>query len=119
MTLHLDPHRGEVWMVDLNPTRGSEMAKSRPCVIVSAAGIGILPLRIIVPITGWDERYVSLSWMVLIEPDADNGLSKSSAADTFQIRSASLDRFISKLGTLTDDQTDLIASAIALCVDAP
>lgn len=119
MTSPHDPQRGEVWLVDLNPTRGSEIAKLRPCVVVNASGIGRLPLRIIVPVTGWDERYASLSWMVPVEPDLGNGLSKSSAADTFQVRSASLDRFVNKMGTLTEDQTDLIASAIALCVDAP
>ena len=27
--------RGEVYLVDLNPTRGSEIRKTRPCVIVS------------------------------------------------------------------------------------
>jgi mRNA-degrading endonuclease toxin of MazEF toxin-antitoxin module len=28
MTSPLNPRRGEVWLVDLDPTRGSEMAKS-------------------------------------------------------------------------------------------
>lgn len=27
--------RGEIWLVELNPTRGSEIQKTRPCVIVS------------------------------------------------------------------------------------
>jgi mRNA interferase MazF len=27
--------RGEVWLVELNPTRGREIRKTRPCVIVS------------------------------------------------------------------------------------
>lgn len=27
--------RGEIFLVDLNPTRGSEIRKTRPCVIVS------------------------------------------------------------------------------------
>jgi mRNA interferase MazF len=29
------PSRGEVYLVELDPTRGSEIRKSRPCVIVS------------------------------------------------------------------------------------
>lgn len=29
------PSRGEVYLVELNPTRGSEIRKTRPCVIVS------------------------------------------------------------------------------------
>lgn len=29
--------RGEIWVVNLDPTQGSEIRKSRPCVIVSPA----------------------------------------------------------------------------------
>lgn len=27
--------RGEIWLVDLDPTRGSEIQKTRPCVVIS------------------------------------------------------------------------------------
>lgn len=29
------PHRGEVFLVELDPARGSEIRKTRPCVVVS------------------------------------------------------------------------------------
>ena len=32
----MNPKRGEIWWVNLNPTRGREIKKHRPCVIVSA-----------------------------------------------------------------------------------
>lgn len=31
----VEPRRGEVWWVRLDPTLGSEIAKTRPCIIVS------------------------------------------------------------------------------------
>ncbi len=31
-----DPKRGEIWRIDLEPTRGDEIRKSRPAVVVSA-----------------------------------------------------------------------------------
>ena len=31
----MTPKRGEVWWVRLDPTEGSEIAKTRPCVVVS------------------------------------------------------------------------------------
>jgi len=119
LSLLPDPQRGEIWQVDLNPTRGAEIQKARSCVVVNAPRIGRLPLRILVPITDWDERYSKYIWMVRLDPDATNGLSKTSAADTFQVRSASLERFLERVGTLLPAQTDQIAAAIALCVDAP
>jgi mRNA interferase MazF len=45
--------RGEVWLINLDPTVGSEIKKTRPAVIVNDDAIGILPLRVIVPITAW------------------------------------------------------------------
>ncbi len=42
-------HRGDIWLVNLNPTIGTEIGKTRPCVIVNDDAIGILPLKVIVP----------------------------------------------------------------------
>lgn len=41
--------RGEVWLINLDPTIGAEIMKTRPAVIVNDDSIGILPLRVIVP----------------------------------------------------------------------
>jgi mRNA interferase MazF len=43
--------RGQVWEIDLTPTKGAEMEKVRPCVVVSSDTLGVLPLRLVVPIT--------------------------------------------------------------------
>ncbi len=40
--------RGEVWLVNLEPTINSEIRKTRPCEIVNDDAIGVLPLKIIV-----------------------------------------------------------------------
>lgn len=42
-----NPRRGEIWLVDLNPTRGQEIQKTRPVVIISAEIFNPIPLRII------------------------------------------------------------------------
>ena len=81
--------RGEVWLVNLDPTLGAEMRKTRPAVIVSSDLVGILPLRIIVPLTDWKERYGAAPWMVRVNANPLNGLEKDSAADCFQVRSLS------------------------------
>jgi mRNA interferase MazF len=46
-----NPKRGEIWLVDLNPTRGQEIQKTRPVVIISSDFLSPIPLRIIIPIT--------------------------------------------------------------------
>lgn len=81
--------QSEIWLVNLDPTTGAEIKKSRPCVIINNSKFGRLPLKVVVPFTDWKEAYDSVSWMIRISPDAANGLSKESAIDCFQIRSLS------------------------------
>lgn len=106
--------RGEVWLVRLAPTVGAEISKTRPGVIVSKDSIGILPLKVIVPITKWQDQYVDTEWMVRLEPSAENGLTKLSAADTFQVSSVSQERLIRRLGNLSDIVMEEIARALAI-----
>jgi len=106
-------NRGEIWLVNLDPAIGSEIKKTRPAVIVSSDLVGILPLKIIVPFTDWKDRYAAASWMVRIEPDQQNGLSKLSAADGLQVRSVSQQRLVKQLGVLTTIQVAQIVQAVA------
>ena len=60
--------RSEIWLINLSPTLGAEMQKVRPAVIVNDDDIGILPLKVIVPITDWKDRYAQAPWMVRLDP---------------------------------------------------
>lgn len=111
--------RGEVWLINLDPTIGAEIQKTRPVVIVSSDAIGILPLRVIIPLTDWKDRYTRAAWMVQIAPHAENGLSKLSGADTFQIRSVSTARFIRKIGKLSEAEINCMIEAIGLVLEYP
>jgi mRNA interferase MazF len=106
--------RGEIWLINLDPAVGAEIKKTRPAVIVNDDAIGILPLRVIVPITEWKDRYAIAPWMVRLTPDAENGLDKPSAVDTFQVRSLSQARFVQKLGKLSEAPMEEITKALAL-----
>lgn len=109
--------RGEVWLVNLDPTLGAEMRKTRPAVIVSSDLVGILPLRVIVPLTDWKDRYGVAPWMVRINASPENGLEKDLAADCFQVRSLSTSRLVRKLGTLTVDEMSQIQDGIAVVLE--
>lgn len=106
--------RGEIWLINLDPTVGAEIQKTRPAVVVNDDAVGVLPLRVIVPLTDWKDRYQVAPWMVRIEPAKSNGLVKISAADTFQVRSLAQERFVRQLGRLTDEQMQVIAKALAV-----
>ncbi|MGB3295913.1 MAG: type II toxin-antitoxin system PemK/MazF family toxin, partial [Phormidesmis sp.] len=92
----MTPKRGEVWLVNLDPTLGSEIKKTRPAIVISADKIGKLPVKLIVPITDWKTNFAQNVWHIKMKPTDSNGLSKTSAADTLQMRSIDLQRFIRK-----------------------
>ena len=100
--------------MNLDPTIGAEIRKSRPAVIVSSDLVGILPLKIIVPLTEWKERYGGAPWMVRIDPDGRNGLRKPSAADGQQVRSVSQQRLVQRLGALHAEQVEAVVDAVKI-----
>jgi mRNA interferase MazF len=54
--------------------------------------------------------------MVCIDPDAINGLSKPSAADAFQIRSVSQERFVNRIGRISQTVLQDILKAIQVVI---
>jgi len=96
--------RSEIWLINLDPTIGAEIRKKRPGIIVNDDDLGILPLKVIVPIADWKDKFEVAEWMVKIEPGKDNNLKKLSSVDCFQVRSLSEERLIKKIG-FVDEMT--------------
>jgi mRNA interferase MazF len=118
MTSSIPPQRGEVWLVNFDPTLGTEIQKIRPAVVVSSNHIGILPIKLVAPITDWKDRYFRNLWHVRIDPTGDSGLTKISSVDTLQLRGVDTQRFIKKLGVLSADEIASIAVAIVTVIEA-
>ncbi len=112
-----NPRRGEVWDVDLDPTIGTEIQKTRPAVVVNINSIKHLKIRLVVPIRSWKKEFSSKIWLINIKPDRSNGLNWESAVDIMQIKGVDLERFVEKRGQLTATQMEEICEAIAAIVD--
>ena len=109
--------RGEIWVVNLEPTIGTEIRKTRPVVVVSSDAIGVLPLRLVAPITEWKEYLSRNIWHVKIEPDRSNGLIKISSVDTLQLRGIDTSRFLKRLGVVSSSIMCAIVAAIAAVIE--
>jgi mRNA interferase MazF len=86
---------------------------------MSVNAIGRLPLRIVVPLTDWQPTFRQFPWFTPVPATPQNGLTKDSGADVFQVKSVSNTRLIRRLGSISDQQAYEIASAISLCVGTP
>jgi mRNA interferase MazF len=113
-----NPVRGEIWLLRFEPAQQAEIGKTRPAIVMNPCSVGRLPLRIVVPVTDWKVRYATAPWLVFLKPTHGTGLSKTSAADCFQVKSVSVGRFVKKLGVLQADDVEEIGAAVALCVGA-
>ena len=106
--------RGEIWRINLDPSIGAEIHKTRPALVVSIDAIGALPLRVVVPITGWKDHFAQAAWLIRLEPDPDNNLEKVSAADAFQLRSVSEARFLERLGNVSPSDMARVEDAVRI-----
>jgi mRNA interferase MazF len=61
-----NPLRGEIWRVQFNPTRGDEIQKTRPAVVISADGLQGLRLRLVMSITSWKPSFSRIPWIIQI-----------------------------------------------------
>lgn len=88
------PQRGEVHLVGLDPTRGREMQKTRPCVVVSPDELNAHLLTVIVaPLTSTIKPY---PFRLDCRFDKRAG---SIALD--QIRTVDRDRLVKRLGNVS------------------
>ena len=117
MIANKNPERGEIWLLNFEPSVGSEMRKIRPAVVISRAERGLLPLRLVVPITDWKAAYQNFEWFGKLIPSPDNGLTKVSGADCFQCRSVSLERFLRKIGIVEGMQLEDFVLRIRYCIE--
>ena len=111
------PRRGEIWLVTLDPTIGSEIRKTRPAVVINSDAIGKLPIRLIAPITDRKDYFTNNLWHVRLDPDTENGLVKPSAVDALQLRGIDRRRFIRRLGRVSRVALDEVILAIATVIE--
>ena len=100
------PERGEIWWVALDPTLGSEIRKTRPCVVVS---VNVLNERrktvIVVPLSSSPKA--SLPILIPITCDGRRVVAVSD-----QIRAVAKERLSSRLGVVAEDELAVLEDGL-------
>jgi mRNA interferase MazF len=102
--------RGDIYWVDLEPTRGSEGNKLRPCVIVSRdASNRVAPILTVVPITS------NIGKVYPFDVALPATLDRPSKAQANQVRTVSKDRLSgSVIARLSPEETLALEAALRL-----
>ena len=95
--------QGEIWIVDFEPSIGSEIQKQRPAIVISDDELGRFGLKIVVPVNEWKNYYKDYPWIIKILNDDKNGLTKTSSIECFQIKSFATERFVHKIGEIEEE----------------
>lgn len=111
--------RGMIIDVNLDPSKGSETAKVRPCAIVTNNIYNErVPVIQVVPITEWSEKKARILTNVEIEPSDENGLTKLSIADCLQTRPIDYRMRLVKIrGKLSAEDLRMIDAALKKVFD--
>ncbi len=90
------PNRGEIWLVDLDPTRGHEQAGTRPCLVVSTNAFNHGPAELVwvLPMTTRERR---IPFHVPVTPGS-SGLRATSFIKVEDLRSVSMVRLSERIG---------------------
>ncbi len=95
------PRRNEIWIVELDPTRGHEIQKTRYCLVIQSDVLNKrLPTFIVAPITS----KIREEWhpIGIILKKGEGGLTKESQVMLNQIKVADITRFKRKIGRLSE-----------------
>ena len=108
----IQPARGEVWFVNLDPTKGREQAGRRPALVLSVDQFnhGPAELVVIIPITS---KAKGIPLHVAVAPP-EGGLTQSSFIKCEDVRSVSKERLLSRLGTVTAPTLAAVENRIKL-----
>lgn len=109
------PVRGEIWMIDLDPTRGHEQAGNRPGLVVSADAFnaGAAGLVIILPLT---TKHKGVRSHVPVAPP-EGGLRQPSFIKCEDVRSVAIERLSRRLGSVTPTTMEAVELRLRILMD--
>jgi len=109
------PSRGEIWLVNLNPTKGHEQAGRRPALVVSVDTFnrGPADLVVVLPITS---KHRGIPFHVKVEPPEGN-LDKESFIKCEDVRSISKIRLEKSIGEVFNNTLSKVEDRLKILLD--
>lgn len=102
--------QAEIWLTNLNPTKGSEQSGVRPVVVISGNLLNQnLNVVIACPLTSKIKNYKG---NVVLQPNSENKLPQTSEVLTFHLRSLAKDRLIKKVGAISSAELQQIKQCL-------
>jgi len=85
--------------------------------VISSEIFNSVPMRIIIPIATWQDKFINRPFMVPIPKTKDNGLNVDSAGNVLQIRSVTTERFVRTIGKISATVMQELVTGLIVCVE--
>jgi mRNA interferase MazF len=109
------PERGEIYLVCLDPTIGSEINKTRPALIISNdINNQVAHTVTVIPITSNIEKVYPFETLLSSQ---ESGLPKNSKAKCNQIRTIDKKRLVKSLGKVSIDKLNEVEDSLLIHLD--
>ena len=107
-----EPCRGDVWMVNLDPTKGHEQSGTRPALVVSVDRFnhGPADLIVVLPVT---KQAKGIPFHVEINPP-EGGLSVRSFIKCEEVRSIAKERFHRRCGQVAQPTLEAVEDRLRI-----
>ena len=104
-------NRGDVWWVNFEPSIGGEIRKKRPAIIVSNNAANKFLNRVqVIPITSNTDRLFPSEAYVTVA-------GKKGKAMADQLATVSKQRLSKRIGSISDDEMNMVVEAIKIQLD--
>lgn len=109
------PARGEIWTVDLNPTRGLKQSDMLPALVISVDlfNRGPAGLAVVLPMTS---RAEEIPFHVAVRPP-DGGMREEGYVKCQEVRSISRDRLTRRWGTVSPETMIQVEDRLKILFD--
>jgi mRNA interferase MazF len=111
------PKRGEIWLLDWSPSRGSEQAGFRPALIIQTDAANCNPGYPNTIVLAISTKGKAVPFHVVLKPHNLNGLSETSFVKCEQVLTVAKERLVRKLGVIDEEELQKINRAIRLVLE--
>ena len=107
-----DPRRGQIWLVDWSPGRGSEQLGKRPALVVQTDAANTNPRYPNTIVLTLSTKGLAVATHVALVPDARNGLREPTWVKCEQVLTISKQRLIAHWGAISPADMHKVEKAL-------
>lgn len=115
--MNKQPKRGEIWLLDWSPSRGSEQAGFRPALVIQTDAANKNPGYSNTIVLAVSTKGKPVPFHVPLTPNRINGLTEASFVKCEQVLTVAKERLARKLGAIGEEELQQIKRAVRLVLE--